>query len=54
MALIIRPMYSNPPLHGMRIAKRILGSPALFAKWTDELKIMVGLKPHVAPCVVSD
>lgn len=40
MALIIRPMYSNPPLHGMRIAKRILGDVALFAEWCGELKVM--------------
>lgn len=35
---VIRPMYSNPPLHGALIAARILGDPALRESWMNELK----------------
>lgn len=31
--LNIRPMYSNPPLHGARIVSRILSNPAYTAQW---------------------
>ena len=31
--IIIRPMYSNPPIHGARIAAKILNTPALDAQW---------------------
>ena len=31
--LVIRPMYSNPPLHGAHVAARILGDPALRESW---------------------
>jgi aspartate aminotransferase len=37
---IIRPMYSNPPLQGARIAHLLLSDPELNAKWTGELKGM--------------
>lgn len=40
--LIIRPMYSNPPKHGMRIAKMILGNPVMFEAWNNELGLMSG------------
>ena len=31
--IIIRPMYSNPPISGPRIVKELLGAPALNKKW---------------------
>ena len=31
--ILIRPMYSNPPIHGARIAARILNSPELRTQW---------------------
>lgn len=31
--ILIRPMYSNPPIHGARIAARILTTPALRSEW---------------------
>lgn len=37
---VIRPMYSSPPLHGARIASRILSDPALKSSWLAELKDM--------------
>ena len=30
---IIRPMWSNPPIHGARIVLEILRSPQLFKEW---------------------
>jgi aspartate aminotransferase len=31
--IIVRPMYSNPPIHGARIAGTILADPALYKQW---------------------
>lgn len=31
--IIVRPMYSNPPIHGARIAGTILGDEALYKQW---------------------
>jgi aspartate/tyrosine/aromatic aminotransferase len=36
--IVIRPMYSNPPLHGARIVSKVLGNPQLAKEWKDELK----------------
>jgi aspartate aminotransferase len=33
-------MYSNPPKHGSAVAGAILGDPAMFARWREELKGM--------------
>lgn len=33
-------MYSNPPLHGARIAAEILNTPALNQQWLGEVKDM--------------
>ena len=33
--ILIRPMYSNPPVHGARIAADILNSPELTAEWYE-------------------
>lgn len=40
IALLIRPMYSNPPVHGARIVETILTTPSLFQEWKAELKGM--------------
>ncbi|KAL3645908.1 Aspartate aminotransferase 3, chloroplastic [Castilleja foliolosa] len=40
LKLVIRPMYSNPPLHGASIVATILKDRALFEEWTIELKAM--------------
>lgn len=31
--ILIRPMYSNPPLNGARIVTEILGDPSLRSQW---------------------
>jgi len=37
---VIRPSYSNPPTHGVRVVKEILTDPALKAGWEEELSSM--------------
>jgi len=37
---IIRPMYSNPPLHGARLVSKILSDKSLYDEWLVELKEM--------------
>jgi len=38
--ILIRPMYSNPPVNGARIVTTILNDPALKAQWLDDVKGM--------------
>lgn len=38
--ILVRPMYSNPPLSGPRIVKEVLGVPELNAQWHTEVKLM--------------
>jgi len=38
--LVIRPMYSNPPLHGARIVHKVLSNPVLTQEWREELKMV--------------
>jgi len=40
LKIVIRPMYSNPPVHGARIANAILGDQALYGEWEKEVKGM--------------
>ncbi|OXB34112.1 aspartate aminotransferase, mitochondrial [Cryptococcus neoformans] len=40
LKIIIRPMYSNPPVHGARLVSTILGSPELTKEWLVEVKGM--------------
>ncbi|EIW69325.1 hypothetical protein TREMEDRAFT_68635 [Tremella mesenterica DSM 1558] len=40
LKIIIRPMYSNPPIHGARLVSAILGSPELYEEWLVEVKGM--------------
>lgn len=40
LKILIRPLYSNPPIHGARIASHILNTPALKAEWLQEVKDM--------------
>ncbi|PNW78716.1 hypothetical protein CHLRE_09g387726v5 [Chlamydomonas reinhardtii] len=37
LKLVIRPMYSNPPMHGAAIAARVMADPRLNALWKEEL-----------------
>jgi aspartate aminotransferase, mitochondrial len=38
--ILVRPLYSNPPVHGARIASTILNDPALNKQWLGEVKGM--------------
>lgn len=38
--ILIRPMYSNPPVHGARIVSEILSSPDLRSQWLKDVKGM--------------
>jgi aspartate aminotransferase len=40
LKIIVRPMYSNPPLHGAHIASTILSDPELYKEWEGEVKGM--------------
>ncbi|RIA86237.1 aspartate aminotransferase [Glomus cerebriforme] len=42
LKILIRPMYSNPPLHGARIASYVLSNPELNKEWLSEVKLMAG------------
>lgn len=33
LKILIRPMYSNPPIHGAQLAAKILSDPALKTQW---------------------
>jgi len=37
LKMVIRPMYSNPPLHGAHLVTKILGDEALYEQWCGEL-----------------
>ncbi|KAF4629788.1 hypothetical protein G7Y89_g8356 [Cudoniella acicularis] len=38
--ILVRPLYSNPPVHGARVASTILNDPALNKQWLGEVKEM--------------
>lgn len=38
--ILVRPLYSNPPVHGARIASTIMNDPELNKQWLGELKGM--------------
>lgn len=38
--ILVRPLYSNPPIHGARIASQILNDAALNKQWLGEVKGM--------------
>ncbi|TPX07827.1 uncharacterized protein E0L32_010514 [Thyridium curvatum] len=38
--ILVRPMYSNPPIHGARLASTILNDPELYEEWLGEVKGM--------------
>lgn len=40
MKILVRPLYSNPPVHGARIAAEILSNPKLNDQWLAEVKGM--------------
>lgn len=40
LKIVIRPLYSNPPIHGARIASEILNHPRLKSLWLEEVRFM--------------
>jgi len=40
LKIVIRPMYSNPPLHGARIAEIVLTDNNLYNQWLKDVKLM--------------
>jgi len=40
LKILIRPMYSNPPIHGARLVNTILEDDKLYAEWLIEIKSM--------------
>jgi aspartate/tyrosine/aromatic aminotransferase len=40
--LFVRPMYSNPPIHGAAIVAKILTTPELNNMWREELAVISG------------
>jgi aspartate aminotransferase, mitochondrial len=40
LKILVRPLYSNPPIHGARIASEILNDPKLNEQWLKEVKGM--------------
>lgn len=42
ISLVIRPMYSNPPANGARIAFKVLTNPQYRERWEKELKAVSG------------
>jgi aspartate aminotransferase len=40
LKILIRPMYSNPPIHGARIVSTILSTPQLRSEWLSDVKGM--------------
>lgn len=40
LKILIRPLISNPPIHGARIAVEILSNEKLYKQWLSELKKM--------------
>ncbi|KAI7898716.1 aspartate aminotransferase [Cokeromyces recurvatus] len=40
LKIIIRPMYSNPPIHGAHIVSTVLNTPELKNEWLSEVKLM--------------
>lgn len=56
--ILVRPLYSNPPAHGARIAGKILGDSALYNQWLGEVKLMadriIGMRTALYDALVHD
>lgn len=40
LKMVIRALYSNPPIHGARIVAKVLSDPKLKPLWYSECKAM--------------
>eukprot|EP01104_Vermistella_antarctica_P002838 TRINITY_DN13038_c0_g1_i1.p1 TRINITY_DN13038_c0_g1~~TRINITY_DN13038_c0_g1_i1.p1 ORF type:complete len:437 (-),score=107.83 TRINITY_DN13038_c0_g1_i1:343-1653(-) len=54
LKIIIRPMYSNPPIHGARIVAEILGDSGLKAEWFKEVEGMANRIKEMRADLVSN
>jgi aspartate aminotransferase len=58
LKIIIRPMYSNPPLTGARLVANVLNSPDLLQEWHQEVKLMadriIGMRTALKQHLVQD
>jgi len=56
--ILVRPLYSNPPVHGARIAGTILADEKLYAQWLKEVKGMAdrinGMRAELKNKLVND
>lgn len=56
--IIVRPLYSNPPVHGARIAGSILADQGLYNQWLGEVKGMAdrinGMRAELKSLLVDD
>merc|ERR1712240_562285 len=41
--ILIRPMYSNPPRHGARVATEVMTNPELRAQWLKDITDQIGM-----------
>ena len=53
LRMIIRPMYSNPPIHGARLVSEVLGDASLEALWRQEVKAMADRIASMRSCLRS-
>jgi len=56
--ILVRPLYSNPPVHGARIASTILNDDKRYAQWLGEVKGMadriIGMRTQLFDLLVKD
>jgi aspartate aminotransferase, mitochondrial len=56
--ILVRPMYSNPPVNGARIAGTILSDDGLYKEWLGEVKGMadriIGMRDSLKSLLVKD
>jgi aspartate aminotransferase, mitochondrial len=53
LKILVRPMYSSPPIEGARIVAEILSDPALKAQWMKDCKGMADRIKHARDCLRS-
>jgi len=54
LKILIRPMYSNPPIYGANVAAAVLTDPALNAQWRVELQAMADRINGMRSALVSE
>jgi len=58
LKILVRPLYSNPPVHGARIAGTILADPKLYQQWLGEVKHMadriIGMRTTLKESLVNE